>query len=78
LQRLLELDVQGERERAKSPQRLHAELRVVWQREHELLDRLTALLDDAQRALCEALPPLPGPAAGEGGGDAPAITAPPR
>jgi hypothetical protein len=32
LQRLLELDVQGERERAKSPQRLHAELRVVWQR----------------------------------------------
>ncbi len=72
------LDVQGERERAKSPQQLHAELRAVWQREHELLDRLTALLDDAQRTLCEALPPLPGPDAGEGAGDDPPITEAPR
>ena len=54
------LDGQGERERAKGPQELHAEVRVVWQREQELLEELTALLDDAQRALCEALPPLPG------------------
>ena len=58
LQRLL--DVHDERERAKSPQQLHAELRAVKQREHELLDQLTALLDDAQTALCEALPPLSG------------------
>jgi len=71
LQRLL--DVQGERERAKSPQRLHAELRAAWQREDELLDELTALLDDAQRALCEAFP-LPGPDAGQGGADDPPIT----
>ena len=76
LQRLL--DVQGERERAKSPQQLHAEVRIGWQREQELLDRLTALLDDAQRALCEALPPLPGADAGEGGGDDPPITEAPR
>ena len=55
------LDVQSERERAKRPQQLHAELRVGWQREDELLEGLTALLDDAQRALCEALPSLPGP-----------------
>jgi hypothetical protein len=52
------------RQRTKSPQRLHAERRAVWQREHELLDQLTALLDDAHRALCEALPPLPGVDAG--------------
>jgi hypothetical protein len=66
LQRLL--DVHDERERAKSPQQLHAERRAVWQREHELLDQLTALLDDAQRALCEALPPLPGVDVGRGDG----------
>ena len=41
------------------------------QREHELLPELSGLLDDAQTALCEALPPLPGPAVGEGGGDDP-------
>ena len=75
LQRLL--DVHGERERAKSPQ-LHAEVRAVWQREHELLDELTALLNDAQRALCEALPPLPGADAGRGDGDDPPITKAPR
>jgi len=71
LQRVFE--VQAERERAKSPQRLHAELRAAWQREDELLDELTALLDDAQRALCEAFP-LPGPDAGQGGADDPPIT----
>ena len=58
------LDVHDERERTKSPQHLHTELRAGWQREHELLDQLTALLDDAQRALCEALPPPPGADAG--------------
>ena len=72
LQRLL--DVQGEHERAKSPRQLHAELRAVSQREDELLDRLTSLLDDAQRTLCEALPPVPGPDAGDGGRDDPPIT----
>ena len=71
------LDVQGERERAKGPRQLHGEVRAVWQREHELIDELTALLDDAQRALCEALPPPPGPGAG-GGGDDPPIREPPR
>ena len=76
LQRLL--DVHGERDRANSPQQLHAEVRVVWQREHELLDQLTALLDDAQTALCEALPQLRGVDAGEGGGDEPPITEAPR
>jgi hypothetical protein len=72
------LDVHGERERAKSPQQLHAEVRAGWQWEHELLDQLTALLDDAQAALCEALAQLPGADAGEGGGDEPPITGAPR
>jgi hypothetical protein len=66
LQRLL--DVHDERERTKSAQHLHTELRAVWQQEHELLDQLTALLNDAQRALCEALPPLPSADAGRGDG----------
>jgi hypothetical protein len=65
LQRLS--DVHGEGERAPSSRQLHAELRAVWQRELQLLDELTELLDDAQRALCEALPP-PGADAGERGG----------
>ena len=65
-------DMQAERERAKRPRQMHAELRAVWQREGELLDQLTALLDDAQRALCQALPL--GPEAGEGRGDDPPIT----
>jgi hypothetical protein len=71
------LDVQVERERAKSPRQLDAEVRLAWQREQELLDQLTALLDDAQQALCEALPP-PGPDAGEGGGGESPITEAPR
>ena len=75
MQRLL--DVQGERERAQSPQQMRAELRALCQREDELLDELAALLDDAQRALCEALPP-PGPDAGEGGGGVRPITEAPR
>jgi hypothetical protein len=70
-------DVQAEPERARSPRQLHAELRAIWQREDELLEELTALLDDAQRALCEALL-LPGADAGEGGGDDPPITEAPR
>jgi hypothetical protein len=41
LQRVV--DVQGERERAQGPRRLHAEVRAVWQREQELLEELTAL-----------------------------------
>jgi len=69
-------DVQAERERAKSPQRLRAEVRAIWQREDELLEELTVLLDDAHRALCEALPL--GPDAEEGGGDDPPITEAPR
>jgi hypothetical protein len=70
--------VHGEREPAKGPQQLHAGVRAVWQREQELLDQLTWLLDDAQRALCEALPQLPGADVGEGGGDEPRITEAPR
>ena len=72
MQRLL--DVHDELERAKSPPHLHADLRAVRQREHELLDQLTALLDDAQRALCEALPPLPGVDPGEPMGEDPPTT----
>lgn len=71
-------DVQAERERAKSPQRRHSELRAGWEREDELLDELTALLDDARRALLEALPPPPGPDAGQSGDDDPPITQAPR
>ena len=70
-------DMQAERERAKSQRQMPAELRAFWQREHELVEQLTVLLDDAQSALCEALPP-PGPDAGEGGGDDPPITGAPR
>jgi hypothetical protein len=76
LQRVV--DVQSERERAKGPRRLDAEVRAVWQREKELLDELTALLDDAQAAVCEALPPPAGADAGQGGGDDPPITGAPR
>jgi hypothetical protein len=71
------VDAQVEPGRATSPQQLRAELRAVRQREAELLDELTELLDDAQRALCEALPP-PGPDAGEGGGGERPITEAPR
>ncbi len=48
------LDVQAERQRATSVAQLHAEVRASRQREQELLEQLTALLDDAQRAVCEA------------------------
>jgi hypothetical protein len=61
LQRLS--DVRGEGERPPSSRQLHAGVRAVWQRELQLLEELTQLLDDAQRALCEALL-LPGPSAG--------------
>jgi hypothetical protein len=50
------LDLQAERQRAQSVEHLHAELRTSRQREQELLEQLTALLDDAQRAVCEAFP----------------------
>jgi|SRR5450755_997020 hypothetical protein len=50
------LDLQAERERAKSRAQPHAEVRAFRQREQELLEQLTALLDDAQRAVCEAIP----------------------
>jgi hypothetical protein len=72
LQRLL--DVQSERERAKGPRQLDAEARAVWQREQGLLKDLTELLDDAQAAVFEALPPPAGADAGQGGGDDPTIT----
>jgi hypothetical protein len=71
-------DVHGGRERAKGPQQSLAEMRAVSQREQELLDQLTALLDDAQRALCEALPPLPDADAARGDGEDPPTTEPPR
>jgi hypothetical protein len=76
VQRLL--DMQGERERANGPQQLHAEVRAGWRREQELLEELTALLDDAQVALCEALPPTPRADVGDGGRDEPPIPEPPR
>ena len=66
LQRLS--DVRGEGERGPSSRQLHAGVRAVCQREQELLDELTELLDDAQRAVCEALP-LPGADVGERGGE---------
>ena len=72
------LDVQGRARGGKEPAAAAAELRAVWQREQQLLEQLTALLDDAQRALCEALAPPPGPDAGVGGGEDPPITEAPR
>jgi len=51
------LDLQAEREGTKSVERLNGEVRAFQQRERELLDQLTALLDGAQRAVCEAFPP---------------------
>ena len=50
------LDMQAERERAKSPQQMHGELRALWRREDELLDELTALLDDAQSGAVRSTP----------------------
>ncbi len=50
------LDLQAERERAKSIEQLHARAHAFNRREQELLEQLTALLDDAQRAVCEAFP----------------------
>jgi hypothetical protein len=50
------LDFQAERERAHSAEQPQINVRACQQREHELLEQLYALLDDAQRALCEAFP----------------------
>lgn len=47
------LDFQAERERAHSAEQPQINVRACQQREHELLEQLCALLDDAQRALCE-------------------------
>ncbi len=52
------LDVAAERRRATPADQLHAEPRAAWQHEQDLLEQLSALLDDAQRALCQALPAL--------------------
>jgi hypothetical protein len=49
------LDVQAERQRAHSREQLHTEVRAARQREQQLIEQLTSLLDDAQRALCEAI-----------------------
>ncbi|MGA2927088.1 MAG: hypothetical protein ABSG43_14010, partial [Solirubrobacteraceae bacterium] len=53
------LDVGAERRRASSVQELQVQVRAFQQREQELLGQLSALLDDAQRALCDALPAAP-------------------
>lgn len=50
------LDVQIGRQPGKSAERLLGDARAFQEREQELLEQLSALLDDAQRALCEALP----------------------
>ena len=56
LLRRRELALKAERERADSPAQLHAATRASRQREQQLLGELMALLDDAQRAVCEAFP----------------------
>ena len=53
------LALKGERERADSIAQLHALTRSSRQREQQLLGELMVLLDDAQRAVCEAFPASP-------------------
>jgi hypothetical protein len=53
------LALKAERERADSLAQLHAATRSSRQREQQLLGELIALLDDAQRAVCEAFPAPP-------------------
>jgi len=57
------LALKAQRERADSLAQLHA-TRASRQREQQLLGELTALLDDAQRAVCDAFlaPPMADPA----------------
>jgi hypothetical protein len=60
------LALRAERERAASVAQLHAGTCASRQREQQLLEQLMALLDDAQRAVCEAFPapPMTGPGVG--------------
>jgi hypothetical protein len=51
--------LKAERERADSLAQLHAATRSSRQREQQLLGELMVLLDDAQRAVCEAFPASP-------------------
>jgi len=53
------LALKAQRERAGNLARLHAGTRASRQREQQLLGELMALLDDAQRAVCEAFPAPP-------------------
>jgi len=53
------LALKAQRERAGNLARLHAGTRTSRQREQQLLGELMALLDDAQRAVCEAFPAPP-------------------
>jgi hypothetical protein len=48
--------LKAERERADNLAQLHAGTRASRQREQQLLGELMAVLDDAQRAVCEAFP----------------------
>ena len=59
LLRQRELALKAERERADRLARLHPGTHASRQREQQLLGKLMALLDDAQRAVCEAFPPPP-------------------
>jgi hypothetical protein len=53
------LALKAERERADRLAQLHPGTRASRQRDQQLLGELMALLDDAQRAVCEAFPPPP-------------------
>jgi hypothetical protein len=59
MQLLLEraLDLEAGRGRTKIVEQLNGDVRAVQQRERELLEQLTALLDGAQQAVCEACAP---------------------
>jgi hypothetical protein len=50
------LDAQGERKRATSAEELRAEVRAWREHEQELLEQLTALLDNALRVVRELAP----------------------
>jgi len=64
LLRQRELALKAERERANRLAQLHPGTRSSRQREQQLLGELMVLLDDAQRAVCEAFaaPPMTDPA----------------
>ena len=50
------LDAQGERERQRAPRSCRPSVRAWREREQELLEQLTALLDDALRVVRELAP----------------------